>query len=89
MFYTSELEYIIFDENAFNEVFSSFYTEKIPAESSSIKEDVLVNLIEPFYFKIQIPAFTIEQCKGHFDNYPIVPGVFYNGSIIRGNCKIL
>lgn len=84
LFYTSELEYVIFDENAFNDVFSSFYTEKIPAESSPIKEDVLVNLIEPFYFKIQIPSFTIEQCKGHFDNYPIVPGVFIMDRLLEG-----
>ena len=82
--YTAELEYVIFDEVSFQQVFASLYTEKIPSELDLVYDEVQVNLTAPSYFTIHIPAFTPEQCKGHFDHYPIVPGIFIMHRLLEG-----
>ncbi|WP_413513603.1 hypothetical protein [Myroides odoratus] len=86
--YTAELEYVIFDEASFHQVFSSYYTEKIPVESHSIDKEIELNLVKPSYFNVHIPEVTSEQCKGHFDNYPIVPGVLIVKRLLEAIEKI-
>lgn len=82
--YTAELEYVIFDEASFQHVFGSLYTEEIPVALDTVYEEVEVGLTQPSYFTIHIPAFTNAQCKGHFDHYPIVPGVFIMSRLLEG-----
>lgn len=82
--YTSELEYVIFNQNAFQQVFSGFYTQRIPVKNDLVYQEVEIDLGKPAHFSIDIPAFTIEHCKGHFDNYPIVPGIFIVGRLLEG-----
>jgi len=48
-----------------------------------------VELVDSSSFTIHIPAFTSEQCKGHFDHYPIVPGVFLMSRLLAGIEKFL
>lgn len=82
--YTAELEYVIFDEESFQQVFSAFYTTEIPTEPTTAFEEVEVTLVDSAFFKVDIPAFTSDQYKGHFDHYPIVPGVLMMTRLLEG-----
>ncbi|PKF74538.1 hypothetical protein [Chryseobacterium sp. PMSZPI] len=82
--YTFELDYYIIPKETFKVLYKnyfepdyiSYYDEKLP--KSKITQTLSEN-----QFVIDIDPFTTNQCKGHFENYPIVPFVFVTNCILR------
>lgn len=87
--YSFELDYYIILQNSFESIYKDYfnstpieyYNEKLPESVVNIENNSrLTILIEPF---------TLNQCKGHFDKYPIVPAVFVANCILKKNFNFL
>ncbi|WP_347218550.1 hypothetical protein [Chryseobacterium sp.] len=82
--YSFELDYYIINQDSFKLFYQDFfndtpienYDEKLPEGNINKTED-------PHQYTISIMPFTPNQCKGHFENYPIVPFVFIANCILR------
>lgn len=81
--YSFELDYHIivkdtfklFYRDYFNDVPVEYYENKLPKGRIITEND--------HQFTIFIEPFTPNQCKGHFENYPIVPSVFIMNCTLR------
>lgn len=88
--YSFELDYYIITQNAFqlfykdyfNDVPVEYHDEKLPETSIEYSGD-------QHQFTISIMPFTPNQCKGHFENYPIVPFVYLGNCVLREIFKLL
>lgn len=82
--YSFELDYYIISQDSFQLFYKDFfndtpvgsYDEKFPESKISKTED-------HHQFTISIMPFTLNQCKGHFENYPIVPFVYTANCILK------
>lgn len=82
--YSFELDYYIITQNSFQLFYKDFfndtlienYDEKLPKGQINTTED-------DHQFIISIMPFTQSQCKGHFENYPIVPFVYAANCVLR------
>lgn len=87
--YTFELDYHIVTkytfENLYKDYFDDapidFFDNTLPKSSVNIESDTR--------FSIRINPFSPNQCKGHFDNFPIVPAVLITSCILREVFNIL
>lgn len=82
--YSFELDYYIITQDAFRIFYKDFFNDT-PAESYDEKlPEGRINYTEDQHqFTISINPFTLNQCKGHFENYPIVPFVFIANCTLR------
>ncbi|BAP33410.1 uncharacterized protein CHSO_4373 [Chryseobacterium sp. StRB126] len=82
--YSFELDYYIINQDSFKLFYKDFfndtpienYNEKLPEGKINTTEDY-------HHFNISINPFSLNQCKGHFENYPIVPFVFVANCVLR------
>jgi hypothetical protein len=81
--YSFELDYHIISKDAFKLFYKDYFTN-VPVE---YYDDTLpkgsITIENDRQFTISITPFTPNQCKGHFENYPIVPAVFITNCALR------
>ena len=83
MLYTFELDYYIFSKDAFENIYKDyfnntaieFYDENLPSSRINIENNKR--------FSIFVNPFTANQCKGHFENFAVVPAVFITNCILK------
>lgn len=83
MLYTFELDYYIITKDSFENIYKEyfnntpidFYDEELP--------DSRINIENNKRFSVFVNPFTTNQCKGHFENFPIVPAVFITNCILK------
>ncbi len=82
--YSAELDYYIITREAF-ELFYKDLLNTVPVEyhDKNLPESKIINTEKPHHFTISTEPFTPNQCKGHFENYPIVPFVFITHCILK------
>ncbi|WP_336964991.1 hypothetical protein [Chryseobacterium contaminans] len=82
--YSFELDYYIISQDSFKLFYKDFfnntpieyYDEKLPKGKINTTDN-------HHHFSISINPFSLNQCKGHFENYPIVPFVFIANCVLR------
>nr|WP_315026298.1 hypothetical protein [uncultured Chryseobacterium sp.] len=84
LLYSFEMDYYIITQEAF-QLFYKDYLNTTPIEHYDEKhpEGKIIQTGDKHQFIISIPPFTPNQCRGHFENYPIVPFVFVANSILK------
>ncbi|QBA19870.1 hypothetical protein EU348_01280 [Chryseobacterium indologenes] len=84
LLYSAELDYYIITREAF-ELFYKDLFSTVPAEyhDKNLPESKIINTGIPHHFTISTDPFTPNQCKGHFENHPIVPFVFMTHCILK------
>lgn len=82
--YSSEIDYYIITQDAFELFYKDFFTP-VPVEyhDSSFPESTIIRTEIPNHFTISTAPFTPNQCKGHFENYPIVPFAFLANCLLK------
>lgn len=83
MLYTFELDYYIISKDAFENIYKDyfndtpidFFDKSLPESKISIESDKR--------FLINVNSFTPNQCKGHFEKFPIVPAVYITNCILK------
>jgi len=83
LLYTFELDYYIISKSAFESIYKNyfddrpveFYDESLPESRITVESDNC--------FSIFVDPFTPHQCKGHFENFPVVPAVFITNRILK------
>ena len=81
--YTFELDYYIITKDAFENIYKNYFDNReiISLDINMPKTNILIKNEDTFLMSID--AFTSNQCKGHFHNYPIVPAVFVTNCILK------
>lgn len=84
LLYSAELDYYIIAREAF-ELFYKDLFSTVPVEyhDENLPESKIINTGIPHHFTISTDPFTPNQCKGHFENHPIVPFVFMTHCILK------
>lgn len=84
LLYSAELDYYIITREAF-ELFYKDLFSTVPVEyhDKNLPERKIINTGIPHHFTISTDPFTPNQCKGHFENHPIVPFVFMTHCILK------
>ncbi|PWN59088.1 hypothetical protein [Chryseobacterium viscerum] len=84
LLYTGELDYYIVAQEAFELFYKDLHTT-VPVEyhDSNLPQSKIINTEVPHHFTISTEPFTSNQCKGHFENYPIVPFAFIANCILK------
>ncbi|WP_330743395.1 hypothetical protein [Chryseobacterium sp. CP-77] len=84
LLYSAELDYYIITREAF-ELFYKDLFSAVPVEyhDKNLPESKIINTGIPHHFTISTDPFTPNQCKGHFENHPIVPFVFMTHCILK------
>ncbi|MGX5685669.1 hypothetical protein ACWKWW_13995 [Chryseobacterium cucumeris] len=84
LLYSAELDYYIITREAF-ELFYKDLFSTVPVEyhDKNLPESKIINTGIPHHFTISTDPFTPNQCKGHFENHPIVPFVFMTHCILK------
>lgn len=85
--YQMEIDYFIFNEPAFKKVFEPHYNEENHSSSSTLP-DTIFEYVNENEFKVTVNEFTRDQCKGHFENYQIVPAVYIAKCILKDIYKM-
>lgn len=88
--YSFELDYYIIAEDTFK-LFYKDYFNNTPVEyhDEKLPECQIIRTEDKHQFMISITPFTPNQCKGHFENYPIVPFVFVANCVLKEIFKFL
>ncbi|WP_202701733.1 hypothetical protein [Flavobacterium sp. UGB4466] len=83
-----EVDYYIFNEPSFKKIFEPHYNGETDAAfpSCTLPETSLEYLNEN-EFNVTVNGFTRDQCKGHFENYQIVPAVYIAKCILKNVFK--
>jgi hypothetical protein len=84
LLYSAELDYYIIVREAF-ELFYKDLRSTVPVEyhDKNLPESKIINTGIPHHFTVSTDPFTPSQCKGHFENYPIVPFVFMTNCVLK------
>ncbi|UHO38861.1 hypothetical protein H5J24_01340 [Chryseobacterium capnotolerans] len=82
--YSFELDYYIINQDSFRSFYKDFFNDT-PIENydEKLPEGKINRTDNHHQFTISIMPFTPNQCKGHFENYPIVPFVFITNCVLR------
>ncbi|WP_312994337.1 hypothetical protein [Chryseobacterium flavum] len=82
--YSFELDYYIINQDSFRLFYKDYFNDT-PVESydEKLPEAKINKTGAPHQFTISIMPFSLSQCKGHFENYPIVPFVFVANCVLR------
>lgn len=82
--YAFELDYYIINQNSFRIFYKDFFNDA-PIENydEKLPEGQIHKTGDHHQFTVSIMPFTLNQCKGHFENYPIVPFVFVANCVLR------
>ncbi|ROI01209.1 MULTISPECIES: hypothetical protein [unclassified Chryseobacterium] len=82
--YSFEMDYYIITQDSF-QLFYQDYFSSSPVEDydKSLPESRINPTNDRHQFTISIMPFSPNQCKGHFENYPIVPFVFITNCILK------
>lgn len=84
MLYSFEINHYIIAEEAFKHFYKNFYhDDSITAYDKNLPESRISEIKSENRFNISIKPFTPEQCKGHFENYPLVPFAFIGDRILK------
>lgn len=82
--YSSEFDYYIITRDAFELFYKDFYVAgPIEYHDQNLPESKIIQDGTPHHFTVSTDPFTPDQCKGHFENYPIVPFVFISNCILK------
>ncbi|MEJ5105033.1 MULTISPECIES: hypothetical protein [Chryseobacterium] len=82
--YSFELDYHIISQDAFGVFYKDFFDDTlIETYDEKLPEGKINYTADPHQFTISIMPFTLNQCKGHFENHPIVPFVFIANCVLR------
>jgi hypothetical protein len=84
LLYSAELDYYIITREAFEVFYKDLFTA-VPVEyhDKNLPESKIINTETPHQFTISTEPFSPNQCKGHFENHPIVPFVFISHCILK------
>ncbi|MDQ6531949.1 hypothetical protein [Flavobacterium sp. LHD-85] len=78
-----EIDYFIINEESFKKIFESHYNEESDHNFSGILPETSFEYLNENEFNITVDEFTRNHCKGHFENYQIVPAVLLAKCILR------
>ncbi|AZB34191.1 hypothetical protein [Chryseobacterium bernardetii] len=82
--YSFELDYYIINQDSFKLFYKDFFNDTlIENYDEKLPEGQINKTGDHHQFTISIMPFTLSQCKGHFENYPIVPFVFVANCVLR------
>ncbi|SHL70748.1 hypothetical protein [Chryseobacterium polytrichastri] len=81
--YSIEIDYHIIQNDAFRLFYKDYYNDNLIEDLDKTLPGRKVVIENDHQFIIFIEPFTPNQCKGHFDNYPIVPSAFTINCILR------
>lgn len=82
--YSFELDYYIIAQDAFKLFYKDYFNNTpIAYHNEKLPEGSINHTGDQHQFTISINPFTPNQCKGHFENYPIVPFVFIANCALR------
>ncbi|MGH1519820.1 hypothetical protein [Chryseobacterium sp. JK1] len=82
--YSSEFDYYIITKDAFEQFYQGFHhPEPVEYHDTSLPASKIIKNDIPHHFTISTEPFTPAQCKGHFENYPIVPFIFIANCVLK------
>lgn len=82
--YSFELDYYIINQDTFKLFYKSLFNDTpIEDYDTKLPEGKINKSEDPHQFSISLTPFTPNQCKGHFENYPIVPFVHVANCVLR------
>ncbi|MBP2616883.1 hypothetical protein [Chryseobacterium jejuense] len=82
--YSFELDYYIISQDSFRLFYKDFFNDTpIGTYDEKLPEGKINKTKDHYQLTISIMPFTLNQCKGHFENYPIVPFVFIANCVLR------
>ncbi|MFS4473983.1 hypothetical protein [Chryseobacterium sp. T20] len=81
--YSFELDYHIIAKDTFKLFYKDYYNDTPVEYYDEALPKGKITLESDCQFSILLEPFTPNQCKGHFENYPIVPSVFSMNCILR------
>ncbi|WP_426476019.1 hypothetical protein ACP3T3_11505 [Chryseobacterium sp. CBSDS_008] len=84
LLYSAELDYYIITRAAFELFYKDIYST-VPVEyhDKNLPQSEIIYTENSQHFIISTEPFTPNQCKGHFENYPIVPFVYITNCILK------
>lgn len=82
-----EVDYFIFNEPSFKKIFEPYYNDETNHTFSNVLPDTSFEYLNENEFNVIVNEFTRNQCKGHFDNYQIVPAVYIAKCILKNIFK--
>lgn len=82
--YSFELDYNVLLEDAFHKLFKPHYTETTNIFYNDKLPDVKLKTNSEYDFSIMLSPFSVQNCIGHFNGYPIVPAVFIVDRLLNG-----
>lgn len=83
MLYTFELDYYIISKDSFENIYKDYYDDTPIEVYNENLPETRINIESSKRFSIHVSPFYPNQCKGHFDNFPIVPAVFITNCILK------
>lgn len=72
-------DYYLWEKSVFEDKFSFLRTEEKTSGSkgpAGLPEIVRLEENDPYVFRSQLPAFSVEQCAEHYPGYPCVPALY-------------
>lgn len=82
--YTFELDHYILTKETFKNLYKNYFEPNtVMYYDEALPESKITQINPEHQFTIAINPFTPNQCKGHFENFPIVPFVFVTSCIVK------
>ncbi|PKF74224.1 hypothetical protein [Chryseobacterium sp. PMSZPI] len=82
--YSYEADYHIIEKSAFENLYEHLFNDTIIEHYGDVLPETMIDVEDDQRFRILIEPFTLNQCKGHFESYPIVSVAFTAKSILKG-----
>ncbi|WP_291287786.1 hypothetical protein [Flavobacterium sp.] len=82
-----EVDYYIFNEPSFRKIFEPHYNDETDHTFSCNLPETSFEYLNENEFNVTVNGFTRNQCKGHFENYQIVPAVYIAKCILKNVFK--